>query len=585
MRTRHVSLEVNHSILYFNKTNLSKFQNSSEREINEVNYRIKSLIGNIKNLEQVTEIKIKRCRITYLKNHEKCTLKLNSSQRATLRKMLKAKEVLRLKHDKIGEKIAKTIKEQDIPEIFYFASGGGGHKTTAQAIQENALTKVLRQVLESFKKDDYWKDDNRLREYADFFKFCKNMGFIKEFDVLHDFAGDVGKFSSRQWNEAQISGNIKKQEFLGSKIMLMLADLFFGPFVFFSTLKNLIMHRPKKIVSTQALATPSILFAILIYNAFLKNKDAADVKLHLYMTDMPTQYSGHFFNSLKRLSTISGRDHLILHAPKPKNDTDWEVLCNVPKEQVMELTTQELPIRPAFFNALETLEQLGSKMQMKINSSQELTLLREVLSRQNPKKDWSEFGSIHENKAQTVDHKIQHNDENYFLMLGSQPIKQDIKDYLNEFIEVARNHPTKNYNFFAYAGNFDVEIECFYKEFCEFIKGKKDWPSNLTVFPLSYQDSAQIANFELQCHTITSTGGATTMELLVIEELRKKLGLPVKQRYIHTVAVEKRSLIDSIPLWQKGNFLFLRECLGDDKVKVVTPRTFKYDLCKKPLKK
>ena len=109
----------------------------------------------------------------------------------------------------------------------------------------------------------------------------------------------------------------------------------------------------------------------------------------------------------------------------------------------------------------------------------------------------------------------------------------------------------------------------------ERIKNEKKWPENLRVIPLSYQDAAQLVSLEMECDTITRSGGATAMELLVLNQAFKKQGIASKKRLIHAQPVEGRSLEDSIPLWEKGNYQFLRDAIGNNIVDAVDPSSLK----------
>lgn len=100
-----------------------------------------------------------------------------------------------------------------------------------------------------------------------------------------------------------------------------------------------------------------------------------------------------------------------------------------------------------------------------------------------------------------------------------------------------------------------------------------NWPLNLRVIPLSYQTSKQLVSLEMACDTIIRSGGGTTMELLVLNEIYKKFPtLPVRQRWIHAQQIKGRSLEESIPLWEKGNYLFIKNRMS---VKVVDPKSFR----------
>lgn len=566
---------IQNSILYYENNHQIP---SSVAESN----KIKSLIKNyIKDLNQVDEIKITCKSIQYYKheNEKWHTINLNGSNQKTIQLILRNSSCLVLKHDRLGEKIAETIKQQDIPTLYFYSSGGGGHKSAKDAKVELNLTKVLTSLRSVLNENDPLQQDPRLKSPAELINYCKKVGLIQEVDVLNDYLDEVGKWSSRQWDEAKVAGDVQRQESLASKQRF--SDAFFGPVVFIKTLRSLIAHKPTIIVSTQAMATPAILLAIHVYNIFYKPSDVKDVKLHLYMTDMPTEYSSHFFDSLKKLYSISGKDHLVLHTPKPRNEVDWQILCNLPDGQVRELTTNELPVRPAFLQAIENYHASSEpQVQIKVSGPQELDVLRKVLHHQDSAFNPSKLGDSALEGAQSLTYSMKPEDEGYFLMLGSQPTKQAVKDYVDQFCLLAQENPAQNYHLFAYTGKFEADKENFYTELSQAITEIHAWPSNLRVVPLSFQDPIQIVSLELQCDTITYSGGGSVMELLVLEEKRKQLNLPAKRRFIHAQKVEQRTLEDSIPVWEKGNYLFLRDELSKDRVKVINPKS-----CRAKIKK
>lgn len=159
-----------------------------------------------------------------------------------------------------------------------------------------------------------------------------------------------------------------------------------------------------------------------------------------------------------------------------------------------------------------------------------------------------------------LNYDMEEGDKGYFIMLGSQPTKSAIEGYVQEFSKLAKANPNTNYHVFAYAGKFEKEIECFYKELSTHLRAKEDWPSNLRFLPLSFQTPKQLVSLEMACDTITRSGGSTAMELLVLNGVKSA---PKRARFVHVQKVEDRQkLSDSIPLWERGNFFFLKEKVG-----------------------
>ncbi len=502
-----------------------------------------------------------------------------------------------IERDKLGEEIKARAKEK----LYYYSSGGGGHKSAKDAKLEGNLEILMDTIktqvevsqsgdaisIEAETNDETHPLDPRLASPEKFIQWCKENGVIEERDTLHDFLGAVGKKASKEWDDAQKAGDVAKQEKLAS--MQWLSDKIFGPVIFIATLYNLIKHKPKQIISTQAMATPSILFAIQLYNARYKPKDDEDVKLHLYMTDMPTQYASHFFGPLKRLG--SEKDFLVLHAPKTQGDFDWQEMCGLDPDpnagQIVLLDPKDYPVRPAFLKAVKNyrFNPLEPKVQLKVSGKQELKLLQETLAHQGH--DTSKIGDLSKPGAQFLDYKMKPEDERMFLMLGSQPTEEAVKGYVDDFIERAKTNPEKNFHLFAYTGRFNEKEACFYKVLCQYIQEQKEWPENLRVLPLSFQDPTQLVSLELHCDTDTRTGGGTVMELIVLSEVEKAtqerlaeqgIEYTPRKRYIHAQPANEGklelSLEEYIGVWEKGNFFFLKDWIGADRVEVVNHRTF-----------
>lgn len=557
----------------------------AEKTINKnVDYLIKKTLKFINNKahpikgKDIIGISLSKTNITYtLKNNKQVNVEIHSKKDCSvLQQILKTTHTRNLKitRDLVGEKI--MAKAQEKPSYYLYSSGGGGHKSAKDALLEKNLIKLMRQVQTSNHHDGVVEvevnhtdqahidaalaSDERLKSPAKLIEFCKSIGLIHESDVLHDYLGRVGKWSSNLWDTAQQAGDVKKQESLASNQWI--SDLVFGPVVFFSTLKSLIRTKPKKVVSTQAMATPAILFALKVYNKFCKPPHQDNVKLHLYMTDMPTAYSQHFFGSLKVMGESWGSKDLVLHVPKPSGETDWKKLTGIPKEQIKELSVDKLPVRPEFLKAVDQykLDLENPSVEFKVNEKEELHLLHETLKHQG--KD-SQLGDASAEGPQFLNYPLKPEDKGYFLMLGSQPTKSAVIDYVKKFSTLAKNNPNTDYHLFAFTGKFDKHNNCFYKELCEYINKQSHWPSNLRVVPLSFQSPKQLVSLELMLDTITRSGGGTSMELLVLNEVSKKNpDISPKKRYIHAQQVEGRSLKDSIPVWEKGNYLFLKKNLG-----------------------
>ncbi len=484
---------------------------------------------------------------------------------------------LLFQRDLVGERIVQAFNEKKISNLYFYSSGGGGHKSAKEAEMVKQFEKLMEYVKFEVENDSLSIDidfnqldkgmnifnDERLNSPEKCIEWCKKMEIVQDIDVMHDFLGEMGVWATDQWDKAQQAGDVKKQEGLASKQWL--SDFIFGPIIFLSTVRNLIKYKPKQIVSTQAMATPSILLAIKLYNVLFKPSKDEDVQLHLYMTDLPTEFAQHFFNSLKRSTIYNIKDYIVLYVPKVEEGTDWKKLCGLTKEQVKELDIEELPVRREFIKAVNEFKiEEERKVHFKVGNGEELKLLNEVIQFQDKRQT---IGNDTLQGPQIIDYKLQAEDEATFIMLGSQPEESAIKAYIQESIELAEKNPEIDYHLFVYTGKFEK-----YKDICSYIKEQPHWPPRLRVVPFSYQAPKEVVSLELMCDTKTRSGGATTMELLVLNEVYKKNPtLPGRKRMIHAKQMEGRSLEDSIPLWEKGNYLFLKKHI---QASVVEPQKY-----------
>ncbi len=522
-------------------------------------------------------------------NHEISTIELVKKADKKLIDLLLQevgeKRELRLTRNHNAEKVDRMIREhKNFGTLYLWSSGGGGHRSAKDAkLEEEAL--ALKQEIYSRLSDDPDMAKEKcefLQETHKFIDWCKQMGHIQEADVLVKYLKVVGKKSVDQWDSAQRSGNVSKQEHLA--MLQPVSDVVFAFPVFFGVLKDLCKSRPQKVVCTEAMAIGSILLAIKVYNMFF-NHSKEPVKLHLYLTDMPTSLSEHFFGPMRKLFSFLGKKNLILYTAPPNDPAiDLTKLCNLKQANIRYLKIEELPVRPAFIEAASHYDK-EKPLQLKLSCEEELQLLQGVLKHQKAK---FSPAATETTGAQDISWPIDENDEAYFLMLGSQPTSDSIIAYVDEFVRKARDNPSQQYKLFAFAGKFSDD--CFYKTLCQHITQITPWPLNLLVTPLSFQDPAHLVSLELKCHTITRSGGLTIMELLVLEETNKNAKNP-RKRFIHAESVKEsmplhlmpleyvpkqlkikpiktyensiplRTLAESIPLWERGNYFYLKQSL------------------------
>lgn len=545
------------SIFYCSQPVSQKKINVAKEFINEI--ISEKLVG-----QNVTTIKIKSNRISYKSDGKRSVLLLSEAEEAKLSLLFKnlTQKSIKFSRDFISEKMRTSLQqkmnERRLNISYFYASGGGGHIAAKESLLAKNLIPLRKEI----------DDNSRFATDDQFITWCKVVGLVKEKDMLCDVLGYLGKFSAEQWNQAQIKGDIKKQERLVG--MQWVSDFFFFPIAFTHTLTHLILSPSDYIVGTQPLFTPSILCAIKIYNLIFKPKHLKDVEYHLYLTDLPTKKCSQFFNSINRMTRWSGKECLKLFIPDLNSNI--QKLFNVKKEQITLLSANEFPIRAAFLND-EIRQKDNRGVKLKISGEEELAELNKILKMQGTGKNLN----VNNGDENEVEYFMSPEDEGYFIMLGSKPTNETILQYVNQFIECAHRNTEVKYDLFIAAGEFtskkaDSRAEkTLYHIICQHIMNRKsDWPENLRVVPLSFQNAEQIVGLEQRCHTITRSGGSTTMEFLALDELQVKQGnVSVKNRLIHSQQVEGRSLEKSLPLWERGNYRYLKEKIG---AKIVSPK-------------
>lgn len=507
-------------------------------------------------IQTVASITLDDTSISCLNNRgKKVQIKIPKKHQKIAHEILSKHAGLPLSFQRDAHFIRERLVNRNQNALYLFSSGGGGHISAKEALLENSLTQLLEELTAEGTIHGVQYSSPK-----QFIEWCKHEGLVNEKDTLVDYIGPMGKWAAEQWDEAQFVGDVKKQEELVAGQGF--ADFIFGIAIFIRTLIDMVRTKPHHIVCTQAIAIPAILFAAAVYNTLFKPAEAPDVKVQLYMTDMPTEYATHFFNSLKKLPQKAGKEYLELYAPELGDRAVWQAYCDLQEEQIKELTFSQLPVRPAFLKAVKSYNPPSvPSVQIKVSRKVELELLRSTMQHQGHEVD--KLGSLDDGGAQQLDYAMGKDDQAVFLMLGSKPTRSAIKAYVDQFYNLALENPSTPYHLFAFAGRFEADQNCFYKTLCQHIQSKPDWPANLRVVPLSFQDPEQLVTLELQCHTITRSGGATAMELLVLNEASKTIGLPSKCRFVHAQRVPgRRELEESIPLWERGNFYFLEDQLG-----------------------
>ncbi|MBN2479020.1 MAG: hypothetical protein JXA94_02205 [Parachlamydiales bacterium] len=394
-------------------------------------------------------------------------------------------------------------------------SGGAGHIQAAKAISQDLLL----------------KDKNTIIIQKEIFL---SWGFKR-----------ICKFGIHTYDKIQKVGSKNSKE----KIVQMqsYADIFFWPKFVFHIYLFLKKHNFDRIIDTQPVGTSAVIKAIRLYN-FKKNKNLILEKI---IVDLPTKRTTHFFKNIKRLSK-EDKKFLKIYSIEPlledeKNDEEfWQKNCGVSLDKVI---YEKYFIRSAFKNFQnKIIDDSLIEIKVKTNNPKEENLLSKILPLTNSKILKKEDHFIF---------PIEKNDFCITILLGSQPALLATEKYFDNLVEYVKKIEKSSTAFYLFIF-LSNEYKLFEKIF-EKLKNFKDFPKNLKIIPMSYQEDTTIAPLFFRSNvTITRSGGSTILELLAVAR---------GKTLIHSEEKEK-DLIKGIPFWEAGNYLYLKNFKNAELVNV-----------------
>ncbi len=368
--------------------------------------------------------------------------------------------------------------------IFIWSRGGAGHKAVMDAKKQEWISKGSEDLLDL---DIFGKE------------------FLNRIKL--PIMGRFGDFCVNFWNSAQEGGNIFTQKILIN--LQWFADILFYPAVYFKFKKilNEITHPPRQIIVTQPICNTAIARAIYKTN----RKRGWNMHIDLWMSDLPTAKATHFFSSVKKISRFKKLSQLVtLYAPPPQlkageDHAEWW-LENCGKVRV--ITDQPVPIRQAF---IDQKSLIGKKVNLKLRSEE----------------------------GEQQDIIVDKKDRVATLMLGSQPSKNAMLDYVDIVMKLAKEQKRKHkrrsdfhYYFFVFMGsNHDASL----REAIEMRMNCPHCPDFLKIIPFVFQTDEELAPLLARSDvTLTRSGGSTAMELMHLNRDRKGVTL------IHSEAYERK---------------------------------------------
>jgi hypothetical protein len=410
----------------------------------------------------------------------------------------------------------------------FSCSGGSAHEVTAQILKEE----IESQGIET-----------------------KTVNVTRSSCTLN---AKIGKFFTDIWDNAQLSGNVRRQTFL-LRFQKCFEMLFY--LSTYHSVKNILTHHPLGVPEKIILTSP--LFLSPICKAVLDTNNVSDQKIkmiELYMVEAPSNEAIYYYNSLKSLSHAQRKLIRLFTLPPSAKDiieaggdgNYWQAKTGLCKESQIVYSP---PLRP-LFKMSEDLPFPGQavSLSLKAQLNCEHNFLANVADEIAQERYLFHIGK---------------EDEVALLMLGSIPSEEALFDYVRNLGGMNSSH--KRYLFIS-CGHPKLGI---YEKMLRFIS-KKEFSSIL--IPFTSQPVERI--FARADMTITRSGGMTTQELLSLKTNPKRED--GKRIFIHSCAklphrlpvnaqFEEELIRRGIPLWEAGNARYLKEKIG--KTHIVNPST------------
>lgn len=407
------------------------------------------------------------------------------------------------------------------PQILLItSSGGSGHLIAAKAIKE---------ALETGEKPKT----------------------VMEQDVSQDWLGTLfGKIFISIWNTSQIKGWIFMQEI--QSFIHPLFSIFLTPSIFFHCFRLLMNYNFERVIDNQVLGTKAIINAVRLYN-WLKKKNLIVEKV---LTDLPTDYTAHFFTEIKSLNRFE-RTSIEIYAQAPllygeMAEIFWKRKTGLSLSQIHIVCP---PLRKAFF-----LPPIDPKAPLEIplsieNEVAKLRLIKASQIHMNPP-------LFDEGRAKVFIHP---SDLVFTIMLGSHPSKGALCDYIDGFFRLVKSKEGPIVHVFILSQTGKWIEKRLVDDLVSQIMSHPLAPKRLRFYPISRQDDTVVSKlFNRSNATITRSSGITTMELI-----QSSLG----DIWIHQET--PRSILGlrhhGMVLWEYGNALYLNQKRG---ARFVSPQFF-----------
>lgn len=385
-----------------------------------------------------------------------------------------------------------------------------------------------------------------------------NVNIIKR-DLLMDWTGwAIGLFGRFFYNWTQRSGKVLLTNIFVN--MNMYADILFNPLVFSAMLFNLFRYSVDRVIDNQPLNCKAIIRAIRFYNWYTRK----NLILEKVFVDLPTREYRQLLKAVKKL-TKNDKRFIKIFTVEPllddekTNEEYWQKNCRISESQII---YKKYIIRQNFkkFQGIEK-PKVDFDLKTRFASKEEGNFIKRCLEKGHlkPKESENEFIFT-----------ISPEDKVFIILLGSQPSSNAVNNYVKGFIEKIRDSKAqdKKYSLFVFADKFSTSKETMFHKIHNLINTVENYPSNLTVVPMSFQNDEVIsALFHRGDLTITRSGGHTMMELMAVSKGNKWIHSETKRSNVNHIPSYEQLLL-GIPCWELGNARYLHDKFNGD---IVTP--------------
>lgn len=405
------------------------------------------------------------------------------------------------------------------------SSGGGGHLQAARA-KYLELTKL------------------------------SNVSIIQK-DVFLDFLGTfMGSSFAGTWNFCQAHGKITSLYLFSMCIHYV--DMAISPLLMVKFLYQIIKNDIDRVIDTQPQGTKVFLKAVRLISKIRKKV----IQYEKVLTDLPTSKCNHYFKPFRKLRG-KDREFLNVITTKPLLSSGesekqfWKKNTGLSLENIKYC---DFPLRPAF--------QHGHKkdhLSLTFNtySPEHTHLVCKSLS----------FGNASYKRAKNKIIWKFKQEKLSLITLGSFPQKSVLIKYMLEYIKQKNLHSRDRKDIlFILVGPEKTSIN-YYHSIIKELEEHKDYPQNLTVLPLAFQNDTALAPLYYNLDfIIAKPGGLTTMEL--IKSVNGNIFIhdtPVQQLSRFFTSITKHEHDAMLP-WERGNANYIIE---NKKAQIITPELFK----------